>query len=107
MGDNLPALVNAGSNFRILTLTGNHRAGLSGVGPQGMDSQPIFTNVDFDRESTVWQFLVSIQDAMLTLSAVVGNNPGGYRRQRFLSAQGRRVWQHRARNRKHTCNDRP
>ena len=80
MADNLPALVNAGSTFRIVTLTGNHLAGVSGVFPKGMDSQPIFTNYGPGNETTVWQFLVSIRSARLTSSAVVGSNQGGCRR---------------------------
>jgi hypothetical protein len=54
MGDNLPALVDAGSTFRIVTLTGNHLAGVSGVFPKGMDSQPIFINFGPGNETT-WE----------------------------------------------------
>ena len=70
----------AAGTFRIVSRTdgeGSHLAGLGGPFPQGMDSQPIVANLDPEDQTIVWQFPLSIQNARLTSSAVVGSSQGG------------------------------
>jgi outer membrane protein assembly factor BamB len=74
MPDNLAALVAAGTEFRIFSLNGGEGNHFAGVGPQRIDPRPIFLNLP--NGTTVWQFLVSIQNAGLIACAVVGRSQG-------------------------------
>lgn len=69
MPDNFAALVAAGV-FRIVSLTGNEGNHFAGVGSQRADPKPIVLNLPSG--TTVWQFLVYVQNARLISSSCSG-----------------------------------
>ena len=81
--------------FRIVSLIeGNPPVGVNRTKPA---SQDVHLNGPV---RTVWQFLISVQNAMLTSSAVVGSEG---RRPQHLSTQYRRISLHRDRRQQSHC----